>query len=517
MLIDISTIPSTDALIKHYPFNNLYNLIPGYGYQMGISFAFSKDGEIWYTWQPETRTWVILNETDSVYVKGIHNKDLYNITWDDFKHFWGSTLFETVQLRILFEDSCSHERNIINNCSLINMANSTECNTQEECPDPINTSIQGGTYQSHFGLSTAYFNKHLFIVTMDTLNNTLSYSTKIVEYENTKCSDWNEVNFINPTSLNINAEFFGRDISISDNGLIMAVSAFDLTIDKEVVYILKRIDTVSPWIISETITTPLNNGYGFGTSVSLSGDGLVIAIGTPYTKSGHVFIYRRTSVELNFNFESALVNVFIDPLGDFSSSGTLITGLFGFDVSLNYTGEVLVVSNPQDNTIQKNSGKIITYKYDPLINIGYTIDDVVANIYRENTPDEITSSQVYSNYALIDNTLAPNSIQDEYFGSALSINQTGTIMVCSAPYKNNGSVYLYTRTDIDSAWVYTSNIDELLIEGDHYGDSITIYDQNIKDTDDTLIFIGAPFKDLLINNILTFDKGIIYIKSRNEL
>jgi trimeric autotransporter adhesin len=166
--------------------------------------------------------------------------------------------------------------------------------------------------------------------------------------------------------------------------------------------------------------------------------------------------------------------------------------LFGWDVSLSGDGSTLAVSsiaddsaatNSQDNSLS-NSGAVFVY----------------------TRSDGVWALQSYLK--------ASNADEDDSFGSALAINENGSYLAISAvgeagtsgqPENNSkslsGAVYVFARDSADAwsevAYLKASNADS----DDLFGQSISF------DADASLLAVGAPREDRLIDGIVSVDAG----------
>ena len=180
--------------------------------------------------------------------------------------------------------------------------------------------------------------------------------------------------YLNPPTL-IGAEIdgeaagdnFGRSVSLNENGTIMAVGApyNDAGVassDKGHVRVYNYNGTAwSP--IGGDIDGSTNGDY-FGSSVSLSADGTILAVGIPYnddaggTNPGQVKIYK---------YDGTVWNAMgvITPTIIASGSNKAVSEHFGNDVRLSSDGKTLAVSDIWfDRSGGSNAGRVVVYRYD---------------------------------------------------------------------------------------------------------------------------------------------------------
>ncbi len=189
-------------------------------------------------------------------------------------------------------------------------------------------------------------------------------------------------------------------------------------------------------------------GDGFGSSVSISADGSVLAIGAIFNDGkGHVRVYK--------NVEGTWVQVGADIDGEEAND------LFGNSVSLSANGSVVAIGTPNSNKNGSQSGHVRIYK----------------NV--ENTWTQIGDDIV-------------GQAEGDKSGKSVSLNADGSVVAIGAPYNNgngdeSGQVRVYKN--IDGVWVQVGNDIYGEAKEDWAGRSISL------NADGSLIAIGSPLND----------------------
>ena len=169
----------------------------------------------------------------------------------------------------------------------------------------------------------------------------------------------------------------GNSVSISNDGNIIAMGAHkanDVADDCGNVQVYKKNNNDS-WVRIGYITGFRENDYS-GTSVSLSGDGSIIAIGAIEDggnggNTGHVVVYE------NINGVWSLIGSKI--LGEASDD------LFGASVSINNDGSIVAIGAPMNSGINTNAGHVRVYTKQNTSNIQPKSNDINYKVYPNPT------------------------------------------------------------------------------------------------------------------------------------
>ena len=171
-------------------------------------------------------------------------------------------------------------------------------------------------------------------------------------------SAWTEQTILQASDVEA-SDYFGTSCSMSADGLILVVGSGNedtAGTDTGKVYTYSRQSTASDWS-NESMLVASNAGNFdlYGNSVTLSSDGLTLAVGaytedTTFGGAGKVYIYKRTDLNSNWVEQSTL-----QPSDIEASDG------FGFGTSLANNGLTLAVGAFAESTAAADAGKVYTY------------------------------------------------------------------------------------------------------------------------------------------------------------
>jgi hypothetical protein len=247
--------------------------------------------------------------------------------------------------------------------------------------------------------------------------------------------------------------YFGYSVSLSSDGLILAVGAPYANSDTGYVEIYEFVS--GAWTQKGSTLNGTSQYSYFGNSVSLSSDGLILAVGARIANSniGYVEIYEFVS-------------------GAWTQKGSRLNGTtnsnFGESVSLSSDGLILAVGAPYSNTFT-----------------GYV------KIY------EFVSGAWTQKGSTLDGTA------DSYFGNSVSLSSDGLILAVGAPNANSGIGYVNIYEFVSGAWTQKGSA---LIGGtadSFFGESVSL------SSDGLILAVGAPFANSNIGyvNIYEFVSG----------
>jgi hypothetical protein len=145
---------------------------------------------------------------------------------------------------------------------------------------------------------------------------------------------------------------FGESVSLSDDGLILAIGARGTAFEPGQAHVFR--DTAGGWAPDDSILRGGQSGEGFGSSVALSSDGSVLAVGAPQNNlfgdgAGLIQVFKYDSTSALWNQlgsgigseKAAEFGVAVAMSGD----GTRVFGgapTTAFDGSITRAGSVLV-------------------------------------------------------------------------------------------------------------------------------------------------------------------------------
>ena len=252
---------------------------------------------------------------------------------------------------------------------------------------------------------------------------------------------------------------FGYSVSLSADGSILAVGAPDNDgngTDAGHVRIFQN--NSGTWTQLGQDIDAEDAGDGLGTSVSLSADGSIVAVGAPYnddnaSTSGHVRVYQYNSS--TGQWEQIGQDIDGENSGDVS----------GTSVDLNDDGTVVVIGSPYNDENGSKSGQVRVFEYNSSNNLW---EQKGQSLYGEN--------QYYE------------------AGRAVSVNSDGTVIAMGIPRNDDhlteaGEVIIYSYNSSTGQWEQTGQN----IYGESYhdnaGHSISL------SSDGTAIAIGSYLSD----------------------
>ena len=266
--------------------------------------------------------------------------------------------------------------------------------------------------------------------------------------------------------------YFGASVAFSADGLVAMVGAYTLNANETgKVYTYNRDNINDDWKEVNIMTASDDvEAVHFGSSVSLSSDGLVAIVGDCGDNdiangAGKVYTYIRDSIKYKW--------VKINQL---TASDGGKCDYFGSSVSLSSDGLVAIVGATSDDDIDVNSGKVYTY--------------IRATIY--DRWNEV-------------NKLSINSKKRDNFGCSVSLSGDGlTTMIGS---NITCKVYTYTRNSITDEWVEVNHLtDSNGYACDFFGTSVSL------SSDGLVAIVGADS-----SNTEDFEGGKIVIYSRDNI
>ena len=258
-------------------------------------------------------------------------------------------------------------------------------------------------------------------------------------------------NYATPLTAINPGEKFGTDISISSNGSILAVSAPDAN-DSGAVYIFELSN--NQYVLSKTIdisTNPeyINVGDKFGASVSLTQDGSHLAVGSPLSDS----------VDLN----SGKVGIFVGP--EFDLLQTIYSNekekveKFGLTVNFMSSSTLVIFSANGDieklTTIDSHLGT--TFDNGSLRIVDKRLDSGRVDIY-DRYGEKFTYGE--SLYASLDNYADYDNSIEYLYGKTIAVATDNIVVgsprqsltVNSIFYSQAGSIYAYARPGNKTSW-----------------------------------------------------------------
>jgi len=290
-----------------------------------------------------------------------------------------------------------------------------------------------------------------------------------------------EINMFQSSDIQEN-DHFGTAIALSGDGLVALVGAYaeDTTAsDAGKVYTYKRSTIDDDWTeVNMFQSSDIETDDHFGSSVALSGNGLVALVGadsenTTATAAGKVYTYKRATIDDDWT-----------EVNSFQSSDVEESDLFGAGVALSSNGLVALVGARDEDTTASNAGKVYTYKR-------ATIDDdwTEVNMFQSSDIEE-----------------------GDHFGRSVALSGDGLVALVGAETEdtiatNAGKVYTYKRDTIDDDWTEVNMFQSSDIEeGDYFGRSVAL------SGDGLMVLVGARKKDTTAT-----DAGKVYTYKRDSI
>ncbi|MEP0263415.1 T9SS type A sorting domain-containing protein [Dokdonia sp.] len=322
----------------------------------------------------------------------------------------------------------------------------------------IGQNIDGEVIGDHFGSSISIScDGNILAIGASNSNNN---SGLVQVYENVS-GVWTQIG--NDISGETSQRFFGRSVSLSSDGKIVAIGANLSNGDGPIagqVSIYKN--QGNSWVQVGNDINQTTAADVLGTTVSISANGSVVAIGTPYDNEngftlGHVRIYRNQG------------NSWIQ-IGDDISNGQ-IGDQFGRDLCLSSNGSIVAISSMITNNDDEQIGHVSIYKQEE----GSWIQ----------TGDDIEGE-----------------IDEDQFGRGLSLSSDGSIVAIGARLSNDnglasGQVRIYQNQE--NIWRQIGNDINGDMTGDQAGTSVSL------SSNGSIVAIGSNFSNGGKGEVRVFD------------
>ncbi|OBX23709.1 MULTISPECIES: HYR domain-containing protein [Bizionia] len=250
------------------------------------------------------------------------------------------------------------------------------------------------------------------------------------------------------------SDFFGSSVALSADGNRVVIGALGVDIGTETNYGTATVyDNIgNNWVQVGSVLFGESQSNQFGTSVSISDDGSIIAVGASFGGASNGG-YMRT-----YTFSTDWVQLGQDIDGIASSD------FFGVEISLSADGTIVAVSasGANANTIN-NSGQVQVYQYN-------------------------NSTSLWEQ---LGQNMDGDSI-DDFFGQSLSLSSDGTRLIAGARSDigglDTGLAKIYEYNNSTNSWVLMQNINGEAV-GDRFGTSASI------SADGNRAIVGARYND----------------------
>ena len=222
-----------------------------------------------------------------------------------------------------------------------------------------------------FGYSVCMSDDGLSLVVNTVCKKTdgISHSGQIYTYSRPTTNDaWTEISKLKANDTDARDKF-GESLSLSSDGLVLVVSApwkdtackdTDKVSDNGQVYTYVRDNTNDTWTeVSKLIASDAVGYDYFGASLSLSSDGLTLAVGASWkdigelSSSGQVYTYTRDTISDDWTEVSKI-----------TASDASTDDYFGASLDMSSNGSSLVINSSHKSTDGlENNGQVYTYTY----------------------------------------------------------------------------------------------------------------------------------------------------------
>ncbi len=276
-------------------------------------------------------------------------------------------------------------------------------------------------------------------------------------------------NMQNINGIDYSSERFGRAVSISEDGSVLAVGAYrdgesyDAygSLDQRGSVRIYTKDNTNTWVETAEITSD-EIGGNFGYSLSLSADGNTLAIGAPLAGDGQV-IDAGTYQYLSTN-ETGLVRIYSNNTGTWTQIGDDIVGetqteFFGWSISIADDGNTFVAGA-----------------------YGYDSETGVARVYKKDATDNWIKSTDLSGSDTGDKTGYAVSLSSDGNTVAVGAFQHDSYKGTTRTYSYNSSAWTQIGTDIDGEEEYDFSGFAISINADGTSLLIGAYSHNSNGT-----------------------------------
>lgn len=266
------------------------------------------------------------------------------------------------------------------------------------------TNINGEEYSKMFGYMVSLSDNGNILAVGDPSYGVMSGRVKIYMRDR---SQWKQLgnNIYGETTY----DHMGISVSLSGDGDTVAIGTLTKnSIGTNIGHVRVYRIYEQSWILIDTI---VGNGDGFGGSVSLSGEGHTVAF---KTSTGYVEVYQ--SNQLNSKWRQ---------LGQ---DGKAIQGLSGYSISLSGDGHRVAIGEPYKFVDQNDIGNVRVYQWNHIID------------YWEQMGDDINGEAT-----------------NDYSGHSVSLSSDGQIIAIGAPRNNNGLVRVLYWDNLSYKWEQMGN------------------------------------------------------------
>ena len=382
----------------------------------------------------------------------------------------------------------------------------------------VNNSINGSNSDFRLGFSNS-ISQNGTIIAIGSQNSTNGTAGKIEVFEDNN-GTWTQIGA--DITGNTVGDQTGTAVSISSNGNVVAVGANgsnDIGNFTGKVSVYENIN--NSWVQIGNSIYGQSQDADAGRSVDLSDDGTIVAVGAPDTDTsgnfafiGNVRIFERQN------------NTWVQRGGDINGDGNAVK--FGHSVSLSADGNIVAIGQIGD-PLQGQDGRVLVYQFDGTqwnqmgstifgtlsgglfgwqLSISSTGNILAVGSYSSN--EVMVFEFINGNWSQVGNTIQGENPGDD-LGFSVDISDDGTIVTAGARFFTNGSrigrVYVFQNQA--GSWVQVGSSIQGESNGDQNGFSLSMSGNGSR------ISIGAIHNDSNgtdTGQVRVFENNILNIK-----
>ena len=277
---------------------------------------------------------------------------------------------------------------------------------------------------------------------------------------------WDVVKKIESSDMDVNDNFGSAvaiDISyavVSSYRKMAAVGGIPFTYVGSA-YVFKRGDAATAWDERQKLLPSIMGpSMRFGLKVKMTSDFIAISApylsfidqnGVTYTEAGSVFVYK---YDANTGYFGTLSDFSVSPM-EFTESSKITlpypTSYDWFGISLDIKGNYLIIGSTQKNAVSASKGQVYIYKY---------------------------NGSVWNN---IKTLTGHDSINNEEFGQAVTINDSYAFASSALHDDAKGAIYIYKKNEGgNDNWGFLQKVMlQYPIINDHFGYSISVNSKSL--------------------------------------
>ncbi len=288
-------------------------------------------------------------------------------------------------------------------------------------------------------------------------------------------------------SSGVASSYFGWSVSLSSDGSIAAIGAYNENTATGAVYIYQN--SAGTWTQTARISGLISQS-NFGTSISLNAAGNLIAIGADGENSGTgaVYIFQNVSgtwTQITKIPGASIYSVFGQSVS-LDSTGTIFaTGAFGEN---SYAGAGYIYQNVSGTWTQvaRLTDSTVYFGWAAAINALGTI--VLISTINEGSPTGAV--YIYQNnsgtWTYI--TKVTSGVASSQFGWSMALSSDGTIAIIGANTENTGTGAAYIYQNVSGTWTQMARLASGVASG-QFGQSVAL------SSDGSIAIVGASYEN----------------------